>query len=205
MVYDLLKLPLLLLVLVPSFASSDDFDPIVYLNTIKTIQGEFIQRSVNASSQPMQESSGEVFIKKPNNFLWNLKTPYRKTVLIVKDTITYFDADLEQIVISDYLLENQISWVNLFLNNAEIQPTETIQTKKLMNGDTQVNFNEMQGLYTNVIFIFNSGSLKKIELLDQNSNSINIEFSKFITNQALTDDLFDYQFPPSADVIDQRQ
>ncbi len=205
MVCDLLKLPLLLLLLVPSFASSDDFDPIVYLNTIRTIQGEFIQRSFDALSQPVQESSGEVFIKKPNNFLWNMKSPHRKTVLIVQDTITYFDADLEQIVISDYLQENQISWVNLFLNNVEIQPTENIQAKKLMNGDTQVNFNEMQGIYINVIFIFNSGSLKKIELLDQNSNLINIEFSKFITNQALTDDLFDYQFPSSADVIDQRQ
>jgi len=205
MVYDLLKLPLFLLLLVPSFASSDDFDPIAYLNTIETIQGEFIQRTFNASSQPVQESSGEVFIKKPNNFLWKMKTPYRKTVLIVKNTITYFDADLEQIVISDYLEENQIAWVNLFLNNAEIQPTEAIQIKKLMNGETQINFNEMQGIYTNVIFIFNSGSLKKIELLDQNSNSINIEFSKFITNQVLTDELFDYQFPSSADVIDQRQ
>ena len=66
MVYDLLKIPLLLLLLVPSFASSDDFDPIVYLNTIKTIQGVFIQRSFDALSQPVQVSSGEVFIKKPN-------------------------------------------------------------------------------------------------------------------------------------------
>ena len=205
MVYDLLKFPLLFIVVFPGLAAGNDFDPIDYLETIETIQGEFIQRSLDGSSQMLQESTGEIFIKKPNQLLWKMKHPNQKTVLIDKNTITYFDADLEQVVISDYLEENQVSWVNLFLNRSLTESSYEFNEKKLNNGETHIRFDDMKGDYQSVTLIFKSTLLQGIDLLDNSNNSIIIEFTKFEINQTLSDNLFNYQFPSSADVIDQRR
>ena len=203
MVSTLLKLLLIVLLIFPSFVTSQDFDPINYLNTIQTIRGEFIQRQ--SSSQINQKLSGEIFIRKPNQLLWSMESPNQKKVLINGKTITYFDADLEQVVISDYLKENQVSWVNLFLNRSLTESSYKFNEKKLNNGETHIRFDDMKGDYQSVTLIFKSGLLQGIDLLDNSNNSIIIEFTKFEINQTLSDNLFNYQFPSSADVIDQRR
>ena len=126
-------------------------------------------------------------------------------MLINGKTITYFDADLEQVVISDYLKENQVSWVNLFLNRSLTESSYKFNEKKLNNGETHIRFDDMKGDYQSVTLIFKSGLLQGIDLLDNSNNSIIIEFTKFEINQTLSDNLFNYQFPSSADVIDQRR
>ena len=203
MVSTLLKLLLIVLLIFPSFVTSQDFDPINYLNTIQTIRGEFIQRE--RSSQINQKVSGEIFIRKPNQLLWSMERPNEKKVLINGKTITYFDADLEQVVISDYLKENQVSWVNLFLNRSLTESSYKFNEKKLNNVETHIRFDDMKGDYQSVTLIFKSGLLQGIDLLDNSNNSIIIEFTKFEINQTLSDNLFNYQFPSSADVIDQRR
>ena len=203
MVSTLLRLLLIVLLIFPSFVTSQDFDPINYLNTIQTIRGEFIQRE--RSSQINQKVSGEIFIKKPDQLLWSMESPNQKKVLINGKTITYFDADLEQVVISDYLKENQVSWVNLFLNRSLTESSYEFNEKKLNNGEIHIRFDDMKGDYQSVTLIFKSGLLQGIDLLDNSNNSIIIEFTKFEINQTLSDNLFNYQFPSSADVIDQRR
>ena len=203
MVSTLLKLLLIVLLIFPSFVTSQDFDPINYLNTIQTIRGEFIQRE--RSSQINQKVSGEIFIKKPDQLLWSMESPNQKKVLINGKTITYFDADLEQVVISDYLKENQVSWVNLFLNRSLTESSYKFNEKKLNNGETHIRFDDMKGDYESVTLIFKSGLIQGINLFDKNANSISIEFTEIEINQKLSDNLFNYQFPSSADVIDQRQ
>ena len=203
MVSTLLKLLLIVLLIFPSFVTSQDFDPINYLNTIQTIRGEFIQRE--RSSQINQKVSGEIFIRKPNQLLWSMESPSERIVLISENTITYFDADLDQVVISDYLEEDQVSWVNLFLDRSLIESSYNFNQKKLNNGETHIGFDDMKGDYKSVTLIFKSDFLKGINLLDNTANSIRIEFTKFEINQTLSDDLFNYQFPSSADIIDQRR
>ena len=173
------------------------------MNTIQTIRGEFIQRE--RSSQINQKVSGEIFIRKPDQLLWSMESPNQKKVLINGKTITYFDADLEQVVISDYLKENQVSWVNLFLNRSLTESSYEFNEKKLNNGETHIRFDDMKGDYQSVTLIFKSGHLQGINLMDNSTNLIIIEFIKFEINQTLSDNLFNYQFPSSADVIDQRR
>tara|TARA_B100001750_G_scaffold46443_1_gene34677 strand:- start:2042 stop:2653 length:612 start_codon:yes stop_codon:yes gene_type:complete len=203
MVFSLLRLLLIVLLIIPSSEASQDFDPINYLNTIETIRGEFIQQE--GSSQIRQKVSGEIFIRKPNQLLWSMESPSERIVLISENTITYFDADLDQVVISDYLKEDQVSWVNLFLDRSLIESSYNFNQKKLNNGETHIRFDDMKGDYKSVTLIFKSGFLQGINLIDKTANSISIEFTKFEINQTLSDNLFNYQFPSSADIIDQRR
>jgi outer membrane lipoprotein-sorting protein len=109
------------------------------------------------------------------------------------------------VVISDYLKEDQVSWVNLFLDRSLIESSYNFNQKKLNNGETHIRFDDMKGDYKSVTLIFKSGFLQGINLIDKTANSISIEFTKFEINQTLSDNLFNYQFPSSADIIDQRR
>ena len=203
MVFGTFRLLLIVLCIVPSSVTSKEFDPINYLNSIQTIRSEFIQRQ--GSSQINQEITGEMFIRKPNQLLWSIENPSKKLVLINENTITYFDADLEQAIISDYLEENQVSWVNLFLDSSLIKSSYKFNEKKLNNEEIHIKFDDMKGDYESVIIIFKSGDIHSINLIEKSVNSISIEFTKFEVNQKLSDNLFNYQFPSSVDIIDQRR
>ena len=203
MVFGTFRLLLIVLCIVPSSVTSKEFDPINYLNSIQTIRSEFIQRQ--GSSQINQEITGEMFIRKPNQLLWSIENPSKKLVLINENTITYFDADLEQAIISDYLEENQVSWVNLFLDSSLIKSSHKFNERKLNNGEIHIKFDDMKGDYESVIIIFKSGDIHGINLIEKNVNSISIEFTEFEVNQKLSDNLFNYQFPSSVDIIDQRR
>ncbi len=203
MVFGTFRLLLIVLCIVPSSVTSKEFDPINYLNSIQTIRSEFIQRQ--GSSQINQEITGEMFIRKPNQLLWSIENPSKKLVLINENTITYFDADLEQVIISDYLEENQVSWVNLFLDSSLIKSSYKFNERKLNNGEIHIKFDDMKGDYESVIIIFKSGDIHGINLIEKNVNSISIEFTEFEVNQKLSDNLFNYQFPSSVDIIDQRR
>lgn len=203
MVFGTFRLLLIVLCIVPSSVTSKEFDPINYLNSIQTIRSEFIQRQ--GSSQINQEITGEMFIRKPNQLLWSIENPSKKLVLINENTITYFDADLEQAIISDYLEENQVSWVNLFLDSSLIKSSYKFNERKLNNGEIHIKFDDMKGDYESVIIIFKSGDIHGINLIEKNVNSISIEFTEFEVNQKLSDNLFNYQFPSSVDIIDQRR
>ncbi len=188
MVFGTFRLLLIVLCIVPSSVTSKEFDPINYLNSIQTIRSEFIQRQ--GSSQINQEITGEMFIRKPNQLLWSIENPSKKLVLINENTITYFDADLEQAIISDYLEENQVSWVNLFLDSSLIKSSYKFNERKLNNGEIHIKFDDMKGDYESVIIIFKSGDIHGINLIEKNVNSISIEFTEFEVNQKLSDNLF---------------
>ena len=72
-------------------------------------------------------------------------------------------------------------------------------------GETHISFDDVEGDYKSITFTFNSGTVQGINLLDNSANSISIEFTRFEINQILSDNLFNFQYPSSADVIDQRR
>ena len=59
--------------------------------------------------------------------------------------------------------------------------------------------------YKSVIFVFQNERLNKVKLEDLHSQIIEIEFTMLEINATITETLFNYTVPQSADVIDQRR
>ena len=136
-----------------------------------------------------------------------MREPYKKTMVIDGSTMIFYDEDLNQALISDYIEDNNNSWVNLFLKGKHSNDAMLIKEQTLIDDQYYVSFmiDDFRDQYKSVIFVFQNERLNKVKLEDLHSQIIEIEFTMLKINATIKESLFNYTVPQSADVIDQRR
>ena len=202
--FFLLSLHLLVL---PNISFGNDFNVVDFFNKIDTMHAEFTQKNKRVSSSRIIQGSGEIFLKKPNKLIWKMYEPFRKTMVINGSTMIFYDEDLDQALISDYIEDNKSSWINLFMKGKYNDDVKLIKEQTLIDDQYYVSFiiDDFRDQYKSVVFVFQNERLNKVKLEDLSSEIIEIEFTKFEINPTLSKTLFNYTVPLSADVIDQRR
>jgi len=198
---------LLYLLIAPKTSLGNDFNVVDFFNQIDTMHAEFTQINKGVSSSSIIQGSGEIFLEKPNKLVWEMYEPFRKKMVINGSTMIFYDEDLNQALISDYIEDNKSSWINLFMKSKYNNDANLIKEQRLIDDQYFVTFmiDDFRDEYKSVIFIFEDERLNKIKLENVSSQITEIEFTTFEINTTITKTLFNYSVPPSADVIDQRR
>ena len=196
----------LYLLVLPKTSLGNDFNVVDFFNNIDTMRAEFTQINKGVSSTSAIQGSGEIFLEKPNKLFWEMLEPYRKTMVINGSTMIFYDEDLNQALISDYIKDNNSSWINLFMESKYSNDAQLIKEQTLIDDQYYVSFmiDDFRDQYKSVIFVFQNERLNKVKLEDLSSQTIEIEFTVFEINPIITETLFNFTVPQSADVIDQR-
>jgi len=197
----------LYLLVAPKTSLGNDFNVVDFFNKIDTMHAEFTQTNKGVSSSSIIQGSGEIFLEKPNKLIWEMHKPFRKTMVINGSTMIFYDEDLNQALISDYIEDNKSSWINLFMKSKYNNDANLIKEQRLIDDQYFVTFmiDDFRDQYKSVIFVFEDERLNKVKLENVNSQITEIEFTTFEINPTITKTLFNYSVPPSADVIDQRR
>ena len=195
------------LLVLPNISFGNDFNVVDFFNKIDTMHAEFIQKNKDVSSSSIIQGSGQIFLEKPNKLFWEMQEPYKKTMVIDGSTMIFYDEDLNQALISDYIEDNKSSWINLFMKGEYNDDAKLIKEQTLIDDQYYVSFmiDDFRDQYKSVVFVFQDERLNKVKLEDLSSEIIEIKFTKFEINPAITKTLFNYTVPQSADVIDQRR
>jgi len=196
----------LYLLFLPKTSLGNDFNVVDFFNNIDTMRAEFIQINKGVSSTSAIQGSGEIFLEKPNKLFWEMLEPYKKTMVINGSTMIFYDEDLNQALISDYIKDNNSSWINLFMESKYSNDAQLIKEQTLIGDQYYVSFmiDDFRDQYKSVIFVFQNERLNKVKLEDLSSQTIEIEFTAFEINPIIKKTLFNFTVPQSADVIDQR-
>ena len=196
----------LYLLFLPKTSLGNDFNVVDFFNNIDTMRAEFTQINKGVSSTSAIQGSGEIFLEKPNKLFWEMLEPYRKTMVINGSTMIFYDEDLNQALISDYIKDNNSSWINLFMESKYSNDAQLIKEQTLIGDQYYVSFmiDDFRDQYKSVIFVFQNERLNKVKLEDLSSQTIEIEFTAFEINPIIKETLFNFIVPQSADVIDQR-
>ena len=194
------------LLVLPKTSLGNDFNVIDFFNNIDTMRAEFTQINKGVSSTSVIQGSGEIFLEKPNKLFWEMLEPYRKTMVINGSNMIFYDEDLNQALISDYIKDNNSSWINLFMESKYSNDAQLIKEQTLIGDQYYVSFmiDDFRDQYKSVIFVFQNERLNKVKLEDLSSQTIEIEFTVFEINPIIKETLFNFTVPQSADVIDQR-
>ena len=202
--FFLLSLHLLVL---PNISFGNDFNVVDFFNKIDTMHAEFTQKNKDVSSASIIQGSGQIFLEKPNKLFWEMQEPYKKTMVIDGSTMIFYDEDLNQALISDYIEDNKSSWIDLFMKGKYNDDAKLIKEQTLINDQYYVSFmiDDFRDQYKSVVFVFQNERLHIVKLEDLSSEVIEIEFTKFEINPTIKKTLFNYTVPQSADVIDQRR
>tara|TARA_B110000014_G_scaffold36784_1_gene23675 strand:+ start:1736 stop:2362 length:627 start_codon:yes stop_codon:yes gene_type:complete len=196
----------LYLLFLPKTSLGNDFNVVDFFNNIDTMRAEFTQINKGVSSTSAIQGSGEIFLEKPNKLFWEMLEPYKKTMVINGSTMIFYDEDLNQALISDYIKDNNSSWINLFMESKYSNDAQLIKEQTLIDDQYYVSFmiDDFRDQYKSVIFVFQNERLNKVKLEDLSSQTIEIEFTAFEINPIIKETLFNFTVPQSADVIDQR-
>ena len=176
-----------------------------FLETTRTLRAEFQQELWNSEGQLIERAAGMLWIKRPNQFLWNYQEPFEQLVVADGMNLWIYDVELKQVTVSP--LDELISATPaMLLSGGQVvrdgfEVTENFTT----NGINWVRLvPKLEGADFNTVFIgFREGVLARLELLDGLDQVTEIQFEEVELNPMILDSTFNFIPPEDADVIGQ--
>lgn len=181
------------------------------LDPINTLSGRFDQKVVNEQGKTVQSSSGEVFLKKPRQFRWEIQGDEPRLIVSNGKKIWDYDEDLSQVSIQK--ISKNSSQVPIFFLTGEATSLDkdfTIKTIACMTGSgTSVNSDkcfslqpkEENGSFQWIKIGFKNKELKEMEFLDQLGQKTTLIFSQVELNPSISESKFQFNPPKGVDIV----
>lgn len=173
------------------------------LGKSQTLSGRFSQLTLDASGTNLQESTGEMALKRPGQFRWHTDPPLEQLLVSDGKQVWLYDPDLEQVTIQKLdqrlthtpalLLSGDVSRIS---DNFEVSYQETSGV-----ADFILRPKAKDSLFDNLRLSFRNGVINDMQLIDSVGQRTNILFSGVRVNPPLEQKLFSFQPPPGTDVI----
>lgn len=173
------------------------------LEKSQTISARFSQLTLDASGTSLQETSGEMSVKRPGLFYWHTDAPQEQVVVSDGQKVTLWDPDLEQATIKKLdvrlnqtpalLLSGDVSKISQSFDITSKEQGEVMDfTLKPKTKDT---------LFDSLRVSFRRGLINDMQLVDSVGQRTNILFNGVKANEAIPASKFQFKIPEGADVI----
>ena len=173
------------------------------LNQAETLTGRFSQLSLDGSGTQLQETSGELALKRPGQFRWHTDAPMEQLLVSNGKKVWLYDPDLEQVTIQE--LDQRLTHTPALLLSGDVSTiSENFEVSHKEAGevmDFTLKPKAKDTLFDNLRLSFRNGVINDMQLIDSVGQRTNILFMGVKMNQPLKADLFTFEIPEGADVI----
>jgi chaperone LolA len=173
------------------------------LEKSQTITARFSQLTLDASGTSLQETQGQMSVKRPGLFYWHTDAPQEQVVVSDGKRVTLWDPDLEQATVKklDARL-NQTPALLLSGDVSKISESFDITSKEQGNVmDFTLKPKTKDTLFDSLRVSFRSGLINDMQLIDSVGQRTNILFNGVKANEAIPASQFQFKVPEGADVI----
>lgn len=173
------------------------------LNKAQTITGRFSQLTLDGSGTQLQETSGELALKRPGLFRWHTDEPMEQLLVSNGQKVWLYDSDLEQVTIQT--LDQRLTHTPALLLSGDVSKiSENFEISHKEGGDV-VDFilkpKAKDTLFDTLRLSFRNGVINDMQLIDSVGQRTNILFLGVKMNQSIDAAQFDFKVPEGADVI----
>lgn len=173
------------------------------LNKAQTITGRFSQLTLDGSGTQLQETSGELALKRPGLFRWHTDEPMEQLLVSNGEKVWLYDPDLQQVTIQT--LDQRLTHTPALLLSGDVSKiSENFEITHKEGGDV-VDFilkpKAKDTLFDTLRLSFRNGVINDMQLIDSVGQRTNILFLGVKMNQKLDAAQFDFKIPEGADVI----
>ncbi|MDG9784702.1 outer membrane lipoprotein chaperone LolA [Metapseudomonas otitidis] len=173
------------------------------LNKAQTITGRFSQLTLDGSGTQLQETSGELALKRPGLFRWHSDEPMEQLLVSNGEKVWLYDPDLQQVTIQT--LDQRLTHTPALLLSGDVSKiSENFEITHKEGGDV-VDFilkpKAKDTLFDTLRLSFRNGVINDMQLIDSVGQRTNILFLGVKMNQKLDAAQFDFKIPEGADVI----
>lgn len=184
---------------VSSITTNADAELNSLLVNIRSLQADFMQNVYSVDAKLMHSYNGNMEIKKPNSFRWEVQNPDPSLVVTNGDLLWNYDKDLEQVTIQKYSVAEEISPLS-FIFGDKIALNENFFVEKTNNTCYKLS-PKKETSFEHVEVCFNNKILSKVKILDHMGQNTDFVFSKVQTNHKIADGRFIFVPPKGVDVI----
>ena len=173
------------------------------LNQAQTISARFSQLSLDGSGTQLQETAGELALKRPGLFRWHTDEPMEQLLVSNGEKVWLYDPDLQQVTIQS--LDQRLTHTPALLLSGDVSQIRDNFEITFKEGGSVVDFilkpKSKDTLFDSLRLSFRSGVLNDMQLIDSIGQRTNILFMNVKMNQPLDDKQFSFDIPEGADVI----
>jgi outer membrane lipoprotein carrier protein len=181
-----------------------------FLTGLQSLQGQFVQHTLNAAVGEDREAAGEVWIERPDKVRWHFKAPSEQDVLINGGEMWVYSPELEQVVVR-HLAPGDLERTPLaFLAGvAGLEDLYEMQELPSRGHEEEIQLlltpKKAGGSFQSVsLRVLRDGLvLAGLEIVDQVGNLTSITFHGLRTNQPVDPAHFVLTVPPGTQRIEQ--
>ena len=188
-------------------AINDTFNINDYLSGINTLKAEFKQTIYSSSKEAIDYSEGLIWLKKPEQILWEFQRPNIKKIIVDGESVSIYDANLNQLLIVPYTDQYQSSLASILINNENLEAFYEIHSKINDDGFYLITLFQKKddSLFTKIEISISEMLIHTIKLWDSSGQSIAIVLENIEMNISLPDSSFKFTPPKGVDIFDQRE
>jgi outer membrane lipoprotein carrier protein len=174
-----------------------------FFNEVQSYTAAFRQDLLDESGKSAQESSGRLWIQRPNKFRWNYDKPYKQQIVGDGEKIWIFDEELQQVTVREMgralldtpavLLAGKGRLEDQFRIN-DLGTQGKLEWVQLLPRNKESGFEEFR-------IGFEKGKISQLELVDGLGQTTRYTLRDAMENVKISPARFEFEPPPGVDVV----
>lgn len=173
------------------------------LNQAQTITARFSQLTLDGGGTQLQETAGQLALKRPGLFRWHTDEPMEQLLVSNGEKVWLYDPDLEQVTIQT--LDQRLTHTPALLLSGDVSKISQNFEISHKEGGNVIDFilkpKSKDSLFDSLRLSFRDSVLNDMQLIDSIGQRTNILFLNVKMNEPLDDKQFSFDIPAGADVI----
>lgn len=178
-----------------------------FLNDLKSMEASFEQWVMDAKQNALQHVTGDVWIQRPGQFRWDTDEPYPQQIVSDGDALWIYDTDLEQA--TKKALDKQVgNTPALLLSGDPSKISDSFNVTAYLFDETGEWRFDLRPKGDDALFAllrvhFYQKQLRDMYLEDSLGQTTRIEFKVKRSNKPIKKAVFELEFGPEVDVIEE--
>ncbi|MBI3777303.1 MAG: outer membrane lipoprotein chaperone LolA [Gammaproteobacteria bacterium] len=174
-----------------------------FFKDVHSFSARFKQVVFDETQKPVQESSGTLWIERPNKFRWDYEKPYKQQIVADGQRLWVYDAGLQQATVRDLTGGLSDTPAMLLAGKGRLEDNFTIQPLEAQGGIewVQLKPRRKDGGYDDIRIGFAQGKLRAIEMVDGFGHATRVTLESPRENARIEPARFSFKPPEGVDVV----
>jgi outer membrane lipoprotein carrier protein len=174
-----------------------------FFREVNSFNARFKQIVLDESLKPVQESSGTLWIERPNKFRWDYDKPYKQQIVADGKRLWVYDVGLQQATVRDLTGGLTDTPAMLLAGKGRLEDNFTIQSLDAQDKLTWVQLKPRRkdSGYDDIRIGFAQGKLRVIEMVDGFGHTTRVTLESPRENVHIESDRFNFKPPEGVDVV----
>jgi outer membrane lipoprotein carrier protein len=193
--------------LVPAFAADTPTSGVDslrrFFKEVNSFSARFSQVVLDERLSPIQESSGTLWIERPNKFRWDYEKPYKQRIVADGERLWVYDVGLQQVSVRRLSGGLGDTPAMLLAGRGRLEDNFTIKPLSAQNDIewVQLTPRRKDSGYEDIRIGFAQGKLRVLEMVDGFGQVTRVTFQSSRENPRIEPDRFSFTPPEGVDVV----